>query len=191
MMVDWSSGHGEEDQGLVWEVAGVGLSDSWTVGIREKEESAMFPVCLLIGCWDLSLKWELVRRVMFRKWGRWGLLSLVLLKLSLKCLSDGNDINNNMVWADILTRVQTICSVPGAHSNTCLGGALNSVHTEETQQWKSLGNIQTSLEANVFCSTMSASKTILKVKSLSHVWLFVTTWSIAYQSPPSMGFSRQ
>ena len=50
MMVDWSSGHGEEDQGLVWEVAGVGLSDSWTVGIREKEESAMLPVCMIRGC---------------------------------------------------------------------------------------------------------------------------------------------
>ena len=31
----------------------------------------------------------------------------------------------------------------------------------------------------------------VKVKSLSHVWLFVTPWTIAYQVPPSMGFSRQ
>ena len=30
-----------------------------------------------------------------------------------------------------------------------------------------------------------------KVKSLSHVWLFATLWTVAYQSPPSMGFSRQ
>ena len=30
-----------------------------------------------------------------------------------------------------------------------------------------------------------------KVKSLSHVWLFVTPWTVAYQAPPSMGFSRQ
>ena len=29
---------------------------------------------------------------------------------------------------------------------------------------------------------------ILKVKSLSHVWLFATPWTVA---PPSMGFSRQ
>ena len=29
------------------------------------------------------------------------------------------------------------------------------------------------------------------VKSLSHVWLFVTPWTVAYQAPPSMGFSRQ
>ena len=33
--------------------------------------------------------------------------------------------------------------------------------------------------------------TKVKVKSLSHVRLFVTPWAIAYQAPPSMGFSRQ
>ena len=31
----------------------------------------------------------------------------------------------------------------------------------------------------------------MKVKSLSHVQLFVTPWTVAYQAPPSMGFSRQ
>ena len=31
----------------------------------------------------------------------------------------------------------------------------------------------------------------VKVKSLSRVQLFVTPWTIAYQAPPSMGFSRQ
>ena len=30
-----------------------------------------------------------------------------------------------------------------------------------------------------------------KVKSISHVQLFVTPWTIAYQTPPSVGFSRQ
>ena len=30
-----------------------------------------------------------------------------------------------------------------------------------------------------------------KVKSLSHVQLFATPWTVAYQAPPSMGFSRQ
>ena len=33
--------------------------------------------------------------------------------------------------------------------------------------------------------------TAIKVKSLSHVGLFVTPWTVAYQVPPSMGFSRQ
>ena len=31
----------------------------------------------------------------------------------------------------------------------------------------------------------------VKVKSLSHVQLFVTLWTVAYQDPPSTGFSRQ
>ena len=34
-------------------------------------------------------------------------------------------------------------------------------------------------------------KTLLKVKLLSRVRLFATPWTVAYQVPPSMGFSRQ
>ena len=34
-------------------------------------------------------------------------------------------------------------------------------------------------------------KVKVKVKSLSHVRLFATPWTAAYQAPPSMGFSRQ
>ena len=30
-----------------------------------------------------------------------------------------------------------------------------------------------------------------EVKLLSHVQLFATPWTVAYQAPPSMGFSRQ
>ena len=37
---------------------------------------------------------------------------------------------------------------------------------------------------------MSTRKKV-KVKSLSHVQLFVTPWTVAYHTPPSMGFSRQ
>ena len=32
---------------------------------------------------------------------------------------------------------------------------------------------------------------IVKVKSLSCVQLFATLWTVAYQAPPSTGFSRQ
>ena len=31
----------------------------------------------------------------------------------------------------------------------------------------------------------------VKVKSLSHVQLLVTPWTVSYQAPPSVGFSRQ
>ena len=34
-------------------------------------------------------------------------------------------------------------------------------------------------------------KVTVKVKSLSRVLLFATPWTVAYQAPPSMGFSRQ
>ena len=34
-------------------------------------------------------------------------------------------------------------------------------------------------------------KAKVKVKSLSHVQLFATPWTVAYQAPLSMGFSRQ
>ena len=43
----------------------------------------------------------------------------------------------------------------------------------------------------VAISFSNAWKWNVKVKSLSHVWLFVTPWTAAYQAPPSMGFSRQ
>ena len=35
------------------------------------------------------------------------------------------------------------------------------------------------------------SKVKVKVKPLSHIWLFATPWTTAFQAPPSMGFSRQ
>ena len=31
----------------------------------------------------------------------------------------------------------------------------------------------------------------VKVKLLSRVWFFATPWTVAYQAPPSMGFSRR
>ena len=38
---------------------------------------------------------------------------------------------------------------------------------------------------------MTNLKVKVKMKSLSHVRLFVTPWTVAYEAPPSMGFSRQ
>ena len=43
----------------------------------------------------------------------------------------------------------------------------------------------------VAISFCNAWKWKVKVKSLSHVLLFTTPWTAAYQAPPSMGFSRQ
>ena len=44
---------------------------------------------------------------------------------------------------------------------------------------------------NVLPAPESQRKKEKKVKSLSHVRLFATPWTVAYQAPPSMGFSRQ
>ena len=38
---------------------------------------------------------------------------------------------------------------------------------------------------------LTLSMTKSEVKSLSRVRLFATPWSVAYQAPPSMGFSKQ
>ena len=43
----------------------------------------------------------------------------------------------------------------------------------------------------VAISFSNAWKWKVKVKSLSHVRLLATSWTAAYQAPPSMGFSRQ
>ena len=43
----------------------------------------------------------------------------------------------------------------------------------------------------VAISFSNACKWKLKVKSLSHVRLLATPWTAAYQTPPSMGYSRQ
>ena len=43
----------------------------------------------------------------------------------------------------------------------------------------------------VAISFSNAWKWKVKVKLLSHVWLLATLWTVAYQAPPSMGFSRQ
>ena len=43
----------------------------------------------------------------------------------------------------------------------------------------------------VAISFSNAWKWKVKVKSLSHVWLFATPWTAAHQTPPSTGFSRQ
>ena len=49
--------------------------------------------------------------------------------------------------------------------------------------------------ADSLCCTVESSTTLQsnysEVKSLSHVWLFATPWTIAHQAPLSMEFSRQ
>jgi len=53
------------------------------------------------------------------------------------------------------------------------------------------GNLQARTLEWVAISFSNAWKWKVKVKSLSHVRLFTTPWTAAYQAPLSMGFSRQ
>ena len=54
-----------------------------------------------------------------------------------------------------------------------------------------LGILQARILEWVAISFSNAWKSKVKVKSLSRVQLLVTPWTVAYQAPPSMGFSRQ
>ena len=54
-----------------------------------------------------------------------------------------------------------------------------------------LGILQARILKWVPISFYNAWKWKVKVKLLSHVRLLVTPWTIAYQAPPSMGFTRQ
>ena len=53
------------------------------------------------------------------------------------------------------------------------------------------GILQSRTPERVAISFSNVCKWKVKVKSLSHVWLFETPWTAAYQAPPPMGFSRQ
>ena len=53
------------------------------------------------------------------------------------------------------------------------------------------GILQARTQEWVAISFSNAWKWKVRVKSLSHVWLFATPLTAAHQAPPSMGFSRQ
>ena len=54
-----------------------------------------------------------------------------------------------------------------------------------------LGILQARTLEWVAISFSNAWKWKVKAKSLSRVWLLATPWTVAYQAPLSMGFSRQ
>ena len=68
------------------------------------------------------------------------------------------------------------------------------------KQWDSQLSFDSTEWSSLFLSSVSHSLRFnsspishneVKLKTLSHVQLFVTPWTVAYQAPPSMGFSRQ
>ena len=77
--------------------------------------------------------------------------------------------------ATVLQSCPTLCDpIDGSPSGSTIPGILQA----RTLEW-------------VAISFSNAWKWKVKVKSLSRVRLSATPWTVAYQAPPSMGFSRQ
>ena len=77
--------------------------------------------------------------------------------------------------AKLLQSCPTLCDpIDGSPPGSPISGILQA----RTLEW-------------VAISFFNAWKWKVKVKSFSHVRLFTTPWTKAYQAPPSMGFSRQ
>ena len=77
--------------------------------------------------------------------------------------------------AKLLQSCPTLCDpIDGSPPGSCVPGILQA----RTLEW-------------VAISFSNAWKWKVKVKLLSRVWLLATPWTVAYQAPPSMGFSRQ
>ena len=55
----------------------------------------------------------------------------------------------------------------------------------------SMQEITTYVKIVRLCTIRETSSRYIEVKSLSCVQLFATPWTVAYQAPLSMGFSRQ
>ena len=54
-----------------------------------------------------------------------------------------------------------------------------------------MSSVAPALAGGFFTTSTTWGYPLVKVKSLSCVRLFATPWTVAYQAPPSMGFSRQ
>ena len=95
-------------------------------------------------------------------------------KSTLNNFQRGNTVLLTIVTAKSLQSCPTLCDpIDGSPPGSPVPGILQ-VRTLE----------------RVAISFSSAWKWKVKVKSLSHVWLFVTPWTAAHQAPLSMGFSR-
>ena len=66
-----------------------------------------------------------------------------------------------------------------------------SVKDKGEKEWEQTRRAFRSLAEHLVLSKISIRHVKVKVKSLSRVRLFETPWTVSYQAPPSMGFSRQ
>ena len=89
--------------------------------------------------------------------------------------------SNNKVFLEgtaAAKSLQSCLTVCDPRDGSPPGSPVPGILRARTQEW-------------VPISFSNAWKWKVKVKSLSCVWLLATSWTAAYQAPPSMGFSRQ
>ena len=85
----------------------------------------------------------------------------------------------NLSWIRTLLAVDFVSGFPGCLLRECHGAPRRQVGESN----------QVSLELGK--TTWTAALLLLLLSHFSHVRLFVTPWTAAYQASPSMGFSRQ
>ena len=94
-----------------------------------------------------------------------------------------------LLWANYLSCVLLLCALLllrlfspvrlcNLMDSTPPGSRISGILQARTLEWTAI-------------SFSSAWEWKVKLKSLSHVRLFETAWTVAYQAPPSVGFSRQ
>ena len=106
---------------------------------------------------------------MLKKWPSW------ICSISWSCRHKTAQIAAAAAAAKSLQSRLTLCD---PIDNSPPGSSIPGILQARTLEW-------------VAMSFSNARKWKVKVKSLSRVWLFATPWTVAYQAPPSMGFSRQ
>ena len=108
---------------------------------------------------------------------KWGCLPLVILNTldPLYFASWYLHYLNLYCYTKSLQSCPTLCDpIEGSPTGSPIPGILQA----KTLEW-------------VAISFSNAGKWKVKVKSLSRLQLFATPWTAAYQTPPSMGFSKQ
>ena len=91
------------------------------------------------------------------------------------------NIFSNIELSSAAAAAKSLQSCPTLHDPmNCSppGSSIHGILQARTLEW-------------VAISFSNAWKWKVKVKSLSRVWLFTTPWTVVYQAPPSMGFSRK
>ena len=107
----------------------------------------------------------------------WRLLSCVRL-FAIPWTIQSIEFSRPEYWSGLVTRFKSCLTLCDPRDGSPPGSSVPGILQARTLEW-------------VAISFSNASKWKVKVKSLSCVRLFATTWSAAHQAPLSMGFSRQ